>query len=237
MFILRIWVTRALFPDKPTPREKTALPAARTAGSGLERSMSWLSTGLPWRGAAGLAAMLATTLPTPALTAVAGASAPDENQPRIEASFTRIELALSGRIPASCQLSGGEGIDLGELSGGEQVQGRFGLDCNLPFDLGFQSSRGGLAHLTHPQGQGPFAGTLGYTLNVKVPTRISASQGGMLEASFTSDELVNRRTLSSGEAIAAGGGAFVLRTARPNGAGLLAGDYSETLTVTVASRL
>ena len=163
------------------------------------------------------------------------ASAHDRDHDDDRDGSTRLEVVLNGRIAPVCKLSGGGDIDFGVLDGNEQADASFGLGCNVPFDLSFQSTRGGLAHATKPRGEGPFAGTLGYTLNVAVPT---LSPGpGLMSGSFTSQDLMGRKTLSSGEGVAAGGGRIQIRTQVPGGAGLLAGEYSETLTVTVAPRV
>ena len=150
-------------------------------------------------------------------------------------STSGFDVAVTGRIVSDCRLSGGGTIDLGELTGNETVAADFGLTCNVPFDLSFESARGGLAHVTKPRGEGPFAGTLGYTLNVAVPTR--SPQDGMMSAAYSSADLVARKTLTSGEAVAAGGGRLQIRTQRPQGAGLLAGEYVETLSVTLQPRV
>jgi hypothetical protein len=151
------------------------------------------------------------------------------------ASFSRADVILSGRISARCDLAGGGDMDLGELSGGQVVRAQVALDCNTPFDLSFQSARGGLAHSLLPQGQGPFAGTLPYTLDVQVP--VIGPRASVLQARYDSRGLMARKTLGSGDAIASGGARIEIRTGSPEGAGLLAGQYAETLSITVASRL
>lgn len=150
-------------------------------------------------------------------------------------STSGLDVAVTGRIVSDCRLSGGGSIDLGELTGNEVVTADFGLRCNVPFDISFESARGGLAHVTKPRGEGPFAGTLAYTLNVAVPTR--SPRDGMMSAAYASADLTARKTLSSGEAIAAGGGRLQIRTQRPQGAGLLAGDYVETISVILQPRV
>ncbi len=164
--------------------------------------------------------------------AAAASAAPSEN---LVATFSRLDVALSGRISARCELGGGADIDLGELRGNEAVSARVPLGCNVPFDLSFQSARGGLAHITQPGGEGPFAGTLDYTLSVKVP--LVDPTPSTMQGLFESRQLMSRRTLSSGEAVAAGDAQIEIRTRSPEGAGLLAGRYSETLTVTVSPRV
>lgn len=148
---------------------------------------------------------------------------------------TSLDVVVKGKITPSCRLSGGGDIDFGELSGAREAEADFGLNCNVPFDISFQSARGGLAHAVLPQGQGPFAGTLGYTLSVTIPT-ISPTPA-VLGATYDSENLIARKTLSSGEGIAKGGGRIRIRTDRPSEAGLLAGKYSEVLNVTVSPRV
>lgn len=150
-------------------------------------------------------------------------------------STSGFDVAVTGRIVSDCRLTGGGAIDLGELTGNEVVTADFGLRCNVPFDLSFESARGGLAHVAKPRGEGPFAGTLAYTLNVAVP--VLAPQAGVMSAAYSSADLTARKTLTSGEAIAAGGGQLQIRTQRPQGAGLLAGEYVETLSVTLQPRV
>ncbi|WP_392352933.1 hypothetical protein V8F63_09250 [Brevundimonas sp. LF-1] len=61
----------------------------------------------------------------------------------------------------------------------------------------------------------------------------AATLGGV----FASQNLTGKKILSSGDGIAQGGGQIQIRTDRPEGAGLLAGEYSEVLSVTVAPRV
>ncbi|MFE9084701.1 hypothetical protein ACQKKG_09160 [Brevundimonas sp. NPDC003935] len=146
-----------------------------------------------------------------------------------------INVKLTGRIDARCLLSGGGEINLGELRGGEGAKANFGLDCNVPFNIDIQSKRGGLAHATMPQGQGPFVGLLEYDLQLTVPTL--RPDPALVEGRYTSRELLGERTLSSGDGIGAGGGTLELRMRQPEGAGLLAGSYAEILSLTVTPRM
>lgn len=149
-------------------------------------------------------------------------------------TFSKIELGLDGHISARCEMGSGREIDFGQLTGGETATADLGFECNVPFEIGFQSMRGGLAHVAMPNGQGPFAGLLGYSLEVRVPTR--SPEPRTLHANFDSRDLTGRKTLSSNGAIAAGGARLEFRTEAPRGAGLLAGEYSETLSVTITPR-
>jgi len=109
-------------------------------------------------------------------------------------STSGFDVAVTGRIVSDCRLTGGGTIDLGELTGNEVVTADFGLRCNVPFDLSFESASGGLAHVAKPRGEGPFAGTLAYTLNVAVP--VLAPQAGVMSAAYSSADLTARRGAS-----------------------------------------
>lgn len=150
-------------------------------------------------------------------------------------SVSRIDLTVRGAITPRCQLNGGGDIDFGELTANRSVEAPFALDCNVPFDIGVQSMRGGLAHETMPQGQGPFAGILPYDVRLSFP--ILRPSPSIVEASFNSSEATGRRFVSSGDGISGGAGKIALRTHAPAGAGLLAGRYAETLMLTVTPRM
>ena len=146
-----------------------------------------------------------------------------------------IDLKLTGRIVERCTLSGGQSINFGHLRGGAGVRAPFGLDCNVPFDIDILSSRGGLVHTTQPLGEGPFAGALEYDLTLTVP--MLRPDPATVRASFGSQQLMAKRTVSSGDGIAAGNGMIEVVLRNPTGAGLLAGQYAETLRLTVTPRM
>lgn len=171
-----------------------------------------------------VSAVATAAMTSPALAKPASAS--------LEVGKT-LNVAVVGRIVPRCEIQGGGDVDFGELTGGEQATALFGLDCNVPFDLGVTSARGGLAHATKPQGEGPFAGVLPYDVTLTVPTL--RPEPRVIRANFSSID--HTGVLSSGDGIAAGGGKIEFRTRQPAGAGLLAGQYSETLTVTITPRV
>lgn len=146
-----------------------------------------------------------------------------------------VELSLLGRIDPRCLLSGGGEIDMGRLQGGEGAQATFALDCNVPFDIVLQSTRGGLAHDTMPGGQGPYSGTLAYDLHISIPTLLPTPS--FVDGRYSSQELRGSKTLSSGNGIGAGRGTLTIDMHRPDGAGLLAGSYSEVLWLTVTPKM
>lgn len=172
-----------------------------------------------------------------ALVLAAGAAGSVSAEPMpgkgIEVAAARLDVVVTGRILPRCEISGGGEINLGELRGNQGATALFGLDCNLPFNLGVSSMRGGLAHATQPQGEGPYAGLLPYDVTLTIPTLTPAPR--TLRESFSS--LNRSKTISSGDGISAGSGKIEFRTREPQGVGLLAGKYSETFTVTVVPRV
>ncbi len=164
-----------------------------------------------------------------------GAVAEDVGRSDLRAASRGLDLTLNGHLPAECRVSGGGDVDFGRnLGGGLAATATFGFNCNIPFAIKVASVRGGLTHATQPRGEGPFAGTLGYTMDVRVPTRNASGPGSTVGGRFSST--VRSKTFHSGsDAIATGGGTISFLTDTPEGAGLLAGEYSDTVTVTVAA--
>jgi len=182
----------------------------------------------------GLAAAVALVLAVGLSTVAVAETTPITSEMRAGLS-NQVDVKLTGRIDARCQMSGGGDIKFGELRGGEGASALFGLDCNLPFDIDMRSSYGGLSHATQPLGEGPFSGLLEYDVRLSVPTLRPTP--ATVQGSYSSRQLLAKRTLSSGDGIAAGGGSLEFRMRRPEGAGLLAGAYRETLTLTVTPRM
>lgn len=185
------------------------------------------------RGVFAATSKLAATLAVLGLGLTATSVSAQTAADRSVASFSKLDVSLTGHIVGGCAADGGGDINFGELTGNETAVATLALDCNVPFELGLTSPHGGLAHATMPQGQGPFAGVLPYSVRVEVP--VISPTPSTLDRRFDSRELRSRRTMSSGEAIAAGGARLTFTTETPSGAGLLAGSYSETLTVTVTA--
>lgn len=173
--------------------------------------------------------------------AMFGAALPSAVQahepPSDVAAFTpELSVTLTGRIEDRCSISGGGTMALGELTPGEGATADFSLDCNVPFDVRILATNGGLTHLTKPDGEGPFAGRLPYDISLKIPTLNPGAS--MLTGSFSSTELAAEAVMTSGQAVAAPGSSrLALKTRNIPGAGLLAGDYSELLTISIEPRI
>jgi spore coat protein U-like protein len=145
-----------------------------------------------------------------------------------------VQFAVHGDIAQYCLLGQIGDVDFGDLTRPNlQVQTHVRLDCNMPFQIHIEAANGGLTNTAYPKGQGPYAGSLDYTLGVSIPLRRPAA--AMLEHSFSSRELLAGRTLSSGDGIALDGMGLTVALGQPAGkAGLLGGEYAETIVITVA---
>lgn len=144
-----------------------------------------------------------------------------------------VKVLVEGRIRPFCELPAVADMNLGNL---QQSMGSirvdFPLSCNLPFELDINSG-GGLSHRTSPQGEGGFSGSLGYTLDIALPVR-GATTSRVAARSASAAELGSGAvTLSTGDDISAPGGSITLTLDRPQGYGLLAGSYRDTIVMTL----
>jgi len=166
---------------------------------------------------------------------------PDPNLPiapigdSVIESATGFDAVVAGRIPSHCSLGKGADIDLGELSGGITVDAGLGLKCNVPFELSIRAAHGGITHTTRPMGEGGFTGRLFYDLGIELPLlspapRVEARQ-------YQSQQLLAGVSISSADSIAVEGLSLRIQTKRPEGHGLLAGEYSEAITFTITPRM
>lgn len=146
----------------------------------------------------------------------------------------RVELNVHGHIAEYCALGPIGDMSFGDLSRENlSRKTRVALSCNVPFEMKIQAANGGLANDTHPQGQGPYAGMLPYTVDVSIP--VLKPQAEVVSRSFTSRELVGGPALSSAGGIALDGMDLTISLGTPTSeAGLLAGNYGETIVITVA---
>lgn len=179
--------------------------------------------------------LLAAAAFASAPTGTAFAGAPDETAAAVAGGGRSVDMVLTGRITAKCSVGGGGTIDLGQLNANKRVSARFDVGCNVPFELVIRSASGGIAHLTKPQGEGPYAGIVPYRLGVTVPAL--SPRPTKLRADFSSSQLLGGGTLDSGDAIAAGGGEIRLQTEMTEGRDLLAGKYADSITIVIHPRV
>lgn len=150
-------------------------------------------------------------------------------------STSGFDVLVQGDIPARCELGEGAEHNFGELRGNLSFNTAVHLKCNVPFDLKISAAFGGLAHNVMPNGQGPFSGRLAYALAVEVPVIDPAPR--TIFKTYQSQELLGGATLSSDQGIADGQAQLKFRTGQPEGAGLLAGEYSETISLVLVPRM
>ena len=145
-----------------------------------------------------------------------------------------IDIAVNGSIREYCSMGGIADMDFGNLERrGLNRSAQVAFNCNLPFTMTINGERGALTHSTMPGGQGPYGGQLPYSLSVEMPVRHPATQ--MLSHSFSSRQLLAGGVISSNGGIATDGMVLGVELGIPSGeAGLLAGDYSEMITITVS---
>jgi len=143
-------------------------------------------------------------------------------------------IAVSGAIRQHCAIGSVGDMNFGNLERrGLGLETRVALDCNVPFTMTIKGAGGGLAHTTLPGGQGPYSGILPYNLAVEIPVRRPSQQ--MVSQSFNSRQLLAGGVVSSNGGIATDGMVLAVVLGQPAGeAGLLGGEYSETITITVS---
>lgn len=149
------------------------------------------------------------------------------------AGVRSLEITMQGAIRQQCSLGDVEDMTFGDLTRqGLSAQTRVAFTCNLPFTMSIKGQNGALTHRTMPNGQGPYGGRLPYTIGVQMAVRHPAES--MLSRSFSGGEVQAGGVLSSNGGIAMDGLLLQVAMGTPSGeAGLLAGDYSETITITV----
>lgn len=144
-----------------------------------------------------------------------------------------IEMFVHGTISQNCAMGGIGDMRFGDLTRPDlQASARVQFSCNVPFSVKVQAAHGGLTNLAYPKGQGPYAGSLPYTIGFAIPVRRPSEW--LIDKTFNSRDLTGGRSFSSGGGIATQGMMLNVALGRPSGeAGLLAGDYAETIVITV----
>jgi spore coat protein U-like protein len=174
-------------------------------------------------------AMLAGALAAGAALAFAADARADEID-----GLRDLSLQVYGHLDQHCVLGSVDDADFGDLTHpGKHAESHVALDCNVPINVKISATNGALANDRHPQGQGPYAGSVPYSLEVRIPVRRPAND--IMTRSFESKDLVGGgQTFDTGGGIAVDGMSLEVALAPPDSpAGLLAGRYSETIEITV----
>ncbi|KLE32329.1 hypothetical protein [Aurantiacibacter luteus] len=145
-----------------------------------------------------------------------------------------VQIAVDGTISQRCAMGNVPNIDFGELNrGGQTMRARVALDCNVPFTMKISGSTGALTHTSMPLGQGPYSGALPYALGIAMAVRHPSLE--TVNRVFDSRSLRGGGSFSSNGGIATDGMTLSIELGTPSGeAGLLAGHYAETITITVS---
>ncbi len=145
-----------------------------------------------------------------------------------------LDIAVSGSISQHCAMGDIADVDFGNLERrGLGFRTPVALDCNIPFNMTIKGANGALAHRTMPNGQGPYAGTVPYSLGVEMVVRHPAAQ--QISRTFNSRQLQAGGVVSTNGGIATDGMVLAVDIGTASGeAGLLAGEYSETITITIS---
>lgn len=168
-----------------------------------------------------------------AMTAIIGAFGGASARAEAIMGVKSLDMLVHGTIGQHCAMGGVGGMNFGDLTRPDlQASAAIQFSCNVPFQVKVQAANGGLTNQTFPNGQGPYSGSLPYTIGFAVPVRKPAEW--MVSADFNSRDLRAGRTFNSAGGIATQGMMLNVALGRPSGeAGLLAGDYSETIVITV----
>ncbi|MBX3561928.1 MAG: hypothetical protein KF780_08960 [Sphingomonas sp.] len=144
-----------------------------------------------------------------------------------------LDIAVRGRVVERCTLADLPDVSFGDISRpGLGFSTHVGLSCNVPINVTIRSQNGGLANELMPTGQGPYAGTLPYALQVRLPVR--TPERGVVSQRFASRDLVAGQSISSAGGIAVDGMSLTIALGSPGReAGLLAGRYGEVIEITV----
>ncbi len=146
-----------------------------------------------------------------------------------------LNLEVHGTVTERCGIGSPGDVNLGDLNyAGRQAEFKFGLECNVPFVMTVSAEHGSLTNREFPAGQGPYAGKLPYQIDLSIPVRKPGSS--IVRRSFKSADLAGggQSFSSSGGIATEGMEARVTIGAALGEAGLLAGDYSETISVTLS---
>ncbi|AMK18313.1 MULTISPECIES: hypothetical protein [Sphingobium] len=145
-----------------------------------------------------------------------------------------VELNVHGRIMEQCAIGNAGDMNFGDITRPDlKASARVSFSCNVPFRVDVRSAHGGLTNDSFPNGQGPYAGRLPYSLGFQIP--VLKPSASLVAQTFSSSELMGGRSFNSAGGIAVDGMALTVALGRPSGeAGLLAGNYSETIIISVS---
>jgi hypothetical protein len=145
-----------------------------------------------------------------------------------------LDIAVQGSIAQRCQMGAVPTVDFGDLTRpGRFAAARVALDCNVPFTMLIKAQNGALVNSEMPHGQGPYAGSVPYSLDVELPVRRPTAE--IISKVFEGRSLLGGQAISSAGGIAMDGLLLKLSLGSVSSeAGLLAGQYGEVIEITIA---
>lgn len=146
-----------------------------------------------------------------------------------------VAITITGDVPHSCSLGFADsGIDLGNVAALDRWQTELAVSCNAPFNLSLRSERGGLANLSRPESVGSFADHVEYEALLFMPfdDGSSATISGCRSAALAQGNPCARFS-SNGRTAIDQKAQLRIDFSQPK-APVLAGDYGDVITVTLA---
>jgi hypothetical protein len=161
------------------------------------------------------------------------------------ASDKEVQVELTGKIEPTCKLArGGESgssldvnLDLGRLDDTTPREVRFTVDCNTPFEYRMASANGGFQHESRTDAASGFATLVPYRVDSTISTdggalNLSCESGKMIAAAVKASPCM----ADSGDAIAIDREGLVMVSWRLERQNLIAGEYSDTLTLWIGAK-
>jgi hypothetical protein len=144
-----------------------------------------------------------------------------------------LSLTVFGVIDEHCGLGSIPSQSLGDLTRPSiSADADMALQCNVPFNIGVRSLNGGLRNIEHPRGEGPYSGVRAYHLTFAMPVRLPGSQ--TVTAAYSAADLLGGKTISSLGGIAFDGAHIHVDMDQLTEPGLAAGDYAETIEISIS---
>lgn len=163
-----------------------------------------------------------------AIYAIAGAS------PSPEPVRNSVTINYVGTISPTCELNFASlSFAVGAVAPDKTADVSFSVNCNEPYEITLQSLNGGLLGPPIPTDKG-FSNLIPYELDVSVAG--GPTSGACPSETLRSTSTDNCRVLSSGNDIAAGLAGQARLRLKPGSADYVAGDYADTITISIAPR-
>jgi hypothetical protein len=149
---------------------------------------------------------------------------------------SQLTLKVGGDIQSACGLAHVKDVSLGDLTQADLIADTdVGLQCNVPFNVTVKSDSGGLRNTRYPDGNGPYAGVRGYELTFAMS--VQTPDSNVITNTFSAQQLASGQTISSGGGIASSGAHIHMILDQLTDPGLAAGDYSETIELSISPTL